>query len=63
MADPADQAQINTDLGLKAALSHRKTELAHIGHCYNCNDPLKEGVYCDSDCREDHESRGRNYAH
>lgn len=29
------------------------------GFCYNCGDPIPEGLYCDSDCMTDLEKRER----
>ncbi|AMZ77747.1 hypothetical protein A4308_12350 [Enterobacter sp. ODB01] len=33
--------------------------LAFTGSCHNCSEPLKEGGFCDSYCRDDHERRFR----
>lgn len=33
--------------------------LAFTGSCHNCCKPLKEGSFCDADCRDDHERRFR----
>ncbi|HAM4192654.1 TPA: DUF2116 family Zn-ribbon domain-containing protein, partial [Escherichia coli] len=29
------------------------------GFCYNCGEPVKTGLFCDGDCREDYEKRER----
>ena len=33
--------------------------LAFTGSCHNCSEPLKEGCFCDAECRDDHERRFR----
>ncbi|MGH1373586.1 MAG: hypothetical protein ACRBBW_16215 [Cellvibrionaceae bacterium] len=63
LPDPGDQATAFEELHLKACLNaqQQKTRLRAKGSCYNCLDPLKEGaLFCDSDCRDDHELRVRN---
>ena len=57
--DVVDQASGYTDQMLSAALSTRKPELPAKGRCYNCDDPLKTGCFCDADCRDDYEKRVR----
>jgi len=47
------------EVALQAALTHRKPTLKPKGLCYNCDEPIP-GIYCDADCREDHEKRERN---
>lgn len=52
-----DDVDATTELFQRVALQNRLPELPHIGECHNCSEPLSEGVYCDSDCRADHENR------
>lgn len=27
------------------------------GYCYNCGEKIKQGLFCDHDCRDDYEHR------
>lgn len=58
MRDEADIANEQMEVVLAAALTHRKPVMRPTGSCYNCGYPVP-GVYCDADCREDHEKRVR----
>jgi hypothetical protein len=54
--DEFDRASEREQRDRDAAISHvRKTavELAYAGECYNCREHLDNGVFCDSDCRDD----------
>lgn len=31
--------------------------LAVTGRCYNCEDDVEEGLFCDPDCRQDYDRR------
>lgn len=35
---------------------------SHVGRCYNC-DAETDGLFCDSECREDYERRERCRSH
>ena len=53
----AEQEQKWRDLALSA---HRKGSVVvnQATHCLNCNEPIKQGRWCDKDCRDDWEKRG-----
>lgn len=54
MADEFDNASALEELARELALANRqKTEMAFIGHCYNCHTPIQSGHFCDKDCCED----------
>jgi hypothetical protein len=58
--DLVDNAQLLTELNLQQSLASRKTiTLADTGKCHNCEEPIQEGHFCDSDCRDDHEQLNR----
>ena len=57
-----DETDKTCELFLKASLSHKATELLHIGSCHNCEAVLDEGVFCDSDCEKDYSKRNRSYS-
>ena len=59
MADIADQADIQNEAALTAAMQYRKPAgPVPNGRCHNCAAPLAEGLpYCDADCRDDHQER------
>lgn len=44
--------------------NHRRkseaTRLKESGRCYNCEETINEGLFCDTDCREDYEKRKRH---
>jgi hypothetical protein len=62
MRDVADIANEHVEAMTQAALTHRKPVLPKIGSCYNCEAPVP-GIYCDEECREDHEKRVRAELH
>ncbi|ADE12156.1 hypothetical protein [Sideroxydans lithotrophicus] len=39
------------------ALATKLPELKPTGNCYNCSEPIAQGVYCNADCRDDHVRR------
>ena len=39
------------------AIATKRPELKHCGACYNCSEPLSQGVFCDSNCRDDYDKR------
>lgn len=59
--DICDQADLQNEVAVTAALSQRRPEgPAANGRCHNCNEKLPKGMkYCDGECRKDHEYRER----
>ena len=57
MADFADRVDAANAVYIAAALTHRRPQLAPIGRCYNCDDTLDAGCFCDGDCRIDYQRR------
>lgn len=58
MADPIDRAQDHIERETPYILAARKpVTIRADGRCHNCGEPVAVGLYCDSDCREDHEYR------
>jgi|TARA_R110001583_G_scaffold21308_3_gene80850 hypothetical protein len=53
--DDVDRAQKQTDLELKLALQNRKPEIYETGSCNWCDAIIDKGLFCDSDCRDDHQ--------
>lgn len=37
----------------RAKASHR--ELIPCGECYNCGEPIKQGLFCCAECRDEYE--------
>jgi len=54
-----DDIDAMTELHLRVALSHRKNVLQFVGACHNCSEPLEQGNFCSSECREDWEHRDK----
>ena len=58
-----DEAQRTADLFLAGALADqalaaRRAHAAEPGTCANCGEAcLPTAIYCDADCRDDHEAR------
>lgn len=52
--DDADIASEREEIARQDAISRRKPEPEHDGHCLNCG-AESAGAYCDQDCREDAE--------
>ena len=61
MSDNVDRAQALQELALRHAMANLpQTALSVTGRCHNCNEPLHgAALYCDDDCRHDHEQRQR----
>lgn len=57
MADIIDQANELSDLLTSAAVSSRPRPLPFIARCYNCDESIDKGHFCDSGCKEDFERR------
>lgn len=56
----SDTATKNEEFFLDLALSshtNRPQGPAPKGRCYNCDEPIPEGCFCDPDCRDDWEKR------
>ncbi len=61
-ADPLDtaseQEQRTLDHLIQKALDTKKSNLRPVGACYNCDEPLGQGLlFCDHHCRDDYEAR------
>lgn len=60
MSDEADRADEAIEVMLAAARLRRKPVLPSVGHCHNCDEPVRAGdLFCDADCRDDYERRTR----
>ncbi|HFW3588237.1 TPA: hypothetical protein ACIBIV_002097 [Salmonella enterica subsp. enterica serovar Birkenhead] len=60
MADEADIAGEIERIRTEAAISGRERHTLPVtGHCYNCDERISAGLFCDADCREDYEKRER----
>lgn len=59
MADEIDQMFDREAKLLESQVAFRKPVPVPTGMCFNCDEPLQAGVYCDADCRADHELRER----
>lgn len=58
--DIADKANDTMQMNLEVALTHRKQgDLQPMGRCYNCDELIENGAFCDPDCRDDYEKRER----
>jgi len=55
--DEMDMASRTSEFLQEIALKNKKPVLPRTGRCYNCEDPVPDALYCDADCREDHERR------
>jgi hypothetical protein len=58
MSDPADNAALETDIHMPAALTKREPVAVRLftGSCYWCDALVSApAVFCDADCRDDHE--------
>jgi hypothetical protein len=63
MADVFDQAEITSEMFLKAAIQSAKSK-SHVdthnatGFCWNCGEPTgNQRRFCDQDCATDYERR------
>lgn len=59
MPDDLDRASDYEEKMRAYAIAQRKPALKPCGHCYNCGEPLKYGVFCDADCQVDYEKHKR----
>ena len=59
MADMIDDAQEFEERRIAEALAKRMKVPEKTGLCLACDEPIKQGVFCDSDCREFHERADR----
>lgn len=59
MADSADIAYENEQFSMSIRLKIVSEQTPETGFCYNCGEPVKTGLFCDGDCREDYEKRER----
>lgn len=56
-ADPIDEAAAREQMMIDVALANRKVPTAvFTGKCGWCAETITQGCYCDSDCRDDHQS-------
>jgi hypothetical protein len=60
VTDEVDRANEQVEMTLRSARLRRNPTLPAIGQCYNCENEIPVGVFCDSDCRDDYEKRTRN---
>lgn len=44
---------LNSQIG--RAISDKTSSLPVTGFCHYCDELIREGVFCDADCREDYE--------
>ena len=57
--DEIDRQQERDQILEQALLAVRKPTFPDKGSCYNCDEPLTVGKYCDKYCSEDHEKEVR----
>jgi hypothetical protein len=60
MADDIDRANELADLEREAAIywAQRRKILPYVGRCYNCDEPLEDGIFCHGgECCEDYRKR------
>lgn len=57
MTDQIDKAQEFEAMHRRHALDNRAPELPFKGECYNCEEPVTQGCFCDAYCRDDYELR------
>lgn len=58
--DAVDNAQKLEQQNIELALQKRNKELPFIGACHYCSEPISDGHFCDSDCRDDYQQINRN---
>lgn len=64
MSDELDQAAALEELERTIALANRKRpEMQSTGACYNCEEAVPFGCFCDKDCRSDYERIERTKQH
>jgi hypothetical protein len=61
MADEIEQTADREESLLEARIASVRTEakkhMPFTGRCYNCGEPLGNGIYCDGYCRDDYQAR------
>ena len=58
--DEMDYAQQREQNDREIAIKYNKRkELAQIGSCYECSEPIARGNFCCPDCRETYEMRAK----
>ena len=60
MADFADDAAEVTEMNLQVALQNARwlaRQHPFTGLCWQCDEPLQVGAFCDADCRDDYQRR------
>ena len=59
MTDQLDQAQVFEEARRDDALRDQalKPAMPPLGFCYNCDEIVFSGCFCDTDCRDDYEKR------
>ncbi|WIL41267.1 hypothetical protein QPJ96_14825 [Pantoea agglomerans] len=63
-ADILDDAAELEQQMIEIALANRKRpEMQFTGACYNCEETVPAGCFCDEDCREDYERIERAKQH
>jgi len=64
MSNELDQAAELEELERNIALANRKRpEMQFTGACYNCDESVQAGCFCDEDCRSDYERIERAKQH
>lgn len=65
MSDPVDLGQKREAEMRDDALREVKLvpTLKPCGVCYNCDEKIDDGEFCDADCRDDYERLQRRMAH
>jgi hypothetical protein len=51
-----ETAEWQRAMGIREALFNAR-KLRPIRRCYNCDEPLDSGLYCDKECGDDFEKR------
>lgn len=61
MADDIDIANDLAEMEREAAIycATRKPIFPYVARCYNCDEPIESGAFCDPDCSEDYRMRRR----
>lgn len=55
-ADILDEAAEHTQHMIDLALANRnKPQMQFTGECHYCFEPVDKGLFCSSECRDDHE--------
>lgn len=59
MADWIDESIELQEAQIAEALAKRMKVPEKTGNCLACDEPLEQGVFCDSECRDFYETRER----